>query len=354
MFVVRCLRDATFGAKPGAALMAGPVQRLDQRLMRRSARTRSPGAGPDARRDHAGGELLPALAAHRRRARRCGGRPGRRAAGRGVARDRDRGRLSRTAPPSCSCATAPAVGGSAPALIPHAALDVVPLRATAPPRSRSPRAPARAAAAAGAVLGRWRARLPTRACIPAFTIRATSQRAPRSGSARRMLASACPTGLATSAGAGGKCRAMTAGRAQPGSSAGCRAFARCARIERAWLRADLVAGVGPRGDPRSAGHGLRAAGGASGGHRPLHDDRLPGRLCGVRALAGAGARSRLLDLAVDPRRDHAAAGGRRSRRPRSRWPGCSRCWSDSPRSGSASGSSGSSPTSSRRRCRSDT
>ena len=43
----------------------------------------------------------------------------------------------------------------------------------------------------------------------------------------------------------------------------------------------LVAALGPRRrrrarrDPRSAGHGLRRAGRPAGGHRPLHDDRLP-------------------------------------------------------------------------------
>ena len=43
---------------------------------------------------------------------------------------------------------------------------------------------------------------------------------------------------------------------------------------------------GAGGDPRSAGNGLRRVGRASGGHRSVHDDRLPGRLRGVRALRG--------------------------------------------------------------------
>ena len=75
-------------------------------------------------------------------------------------------------------------------------------------------------------------------------------------------------------------------------------------------RPDLVAGARARRDPRAAGDGLRGARRPAGGHRPLHDDRLPGRLRALRALAGPGARARLLDLAADPRLDHAAAGRR--------------------------------------------
>ena len=61
-------------------------------------------------------------------------------------------------------------------------------------------------------------------------------------------------------------------------------------------------------DPGAAGNGLCGARRAASGHGPLHDDRLPGRLRPLRALAGPGARARLLDLAPDPRVDHAPAG----------------------------------------------
>ena len=91
--------------------------------------------------------------------------------------------------------------------------------------------------------------------------------------------------------------------------------------ERAWLRRDVVAGVVLAAILIPQGMAYAAARRAAGGHGPLHDGRLPGRLRPLRALARARARARLLDLAADPRRDHAAAGGRRRRRPRSRWPG---------------------------------
>ena len=68
---------------------------------------------------------------------------------------------------------------------------------------------------------------------------------------------------------------------------------------------------GARRHPRAAGHGLRRAGGAACGHRAVHDHRLPGRLRGLRAVEGARPRARLVDLADDPRRDHAADGHRR-------------------------------------------
>ena len=110
-----------------------------------------------------------------------------------------------------------------------------------------------------------------------------------------------------------------------------------------------------RGDPGPAGHGVRRARRAAGGHRPLHDDRLPRRLRAVRALARAGARTRLVDLAADLRRDHAAARRRRGSRNGDRARrDARRSSSGSSRSGSGSGSSGSSPTCSPRRCRSAT
>ena len=96
--------------------------------------------------------------------------------------------------------------------------------------------------------------------------------------------------------------------------------------DRSWLRSDLVAGIVlaailvPQGMAYAELAGLPAVTG------PLHDDRLPRRLRGVRPVAGAGARARLVGLAADPRRDHAAARcRRRPRRPRSRSPACSPC-----------------------------
>ena len=93
--------------------------------------------------------------------------------------------------------------------------------------------------------------------------------------------------------------------------------------QRAWLRPDLSPGIVlaailvPQGMAYAQLAGLPAVDG------PVHDDRLPGRLRAVRALAGARAGSRLLDLAADPRGHHAAAGGRRRRPRRSRWRACS-------------------------------
>ena len=85
VYVARCVRDVTLvTATRGLALTAGPFQRLDRRLMRRSTRLRSPG-------------LNRAMVALTRAANysrlwllvsgllaACGGRRGRRAAGRGM------------------------------------------------------------------------------------------------------------------------------------------------------------------------------------------------------------------------------------------------------------------------------
>jgi len=65
-------------------------------------------------------------------------------------------------------------------------------------------------------------------------------------------------------------------------------------------------------DPRPPGHGLRRARRAPGCHRPLHDHRLPGRVCRVRALEGARARPGLFGVPLDPGHDHTAAGRGRS------------------------------------------
>ena len=78
------------------------------------------------------------------------------------------------------------------------------------------------------------------------------------------------------------------------------------------IRSTRPGGGGRAGrDPGAAGNGLRGARRPAGGHRPLYDDRLPGRLRPLRAFARPGARARLLDLPPDPRLDHAPAGRRR-------------------------------------------
>ena len=93
-----------------------------------------------------------------------------------------------------------------------------------------------------------------------------------------------------------------------------------ARVARTY-RARLVAARPRRGhragrDPRAAGDGVRRARRRAGGVRALHDDRLPGRLRGLRAVARARARPGLVGVAADLRRDRPARGARRRADPR--------------------------------------
>ena len=128
----------------------------------------------------------------------CGGRRGRGPPGAASSRSRSR-RPSRTAPPSCSCAGAVRRGAR--------------VRRSSACRARRRSPPGHSAAAFAFATGaceraagrsrrcscRWRAPLPTRACTPAFTIRATSRPAPRSGSARACSPRACRGGSASDA-----------------------------------------------------------------------------------------------------------------------------------------------------------
>ena len=136
---------AAYGKPSQVALEAAgdtaPCPALDRRLMRRSVRARSPSAGPRSRRYHPGGELLSAVACSSRAGLRMS--EGDRGRGRLVAassRSRSR-RLWRTAPPSCSCAggvPSGARGRRSSACRGRRRF----LRVIAPPRSRSPPAPA--------------------------------------------------------------------------------------------------------------------------------------------------------------------------------------------------------------------
>ena len=98
-----------------------------------------------------------------------------------------------TAPPSCLCAGVVHCGARVPRSSACPARRRFP-RVIVPPRSRSPPVPARSCRSWHRCSCRWRAPLPTRACTPAFTTRATSQRAPRSGSDRACSPSACRGG----------------------------------------------------------------------------------------------------------------------------------------------------------------
>ena len=70
---------------------------------------------------------------------------------------------------------------------------------------------------------------------------------------------------------------------------------RCVRTyERPWLRSDLVAGVVLAAILVPQGMAYAELAGLPRGHRPLHDDRLPGRLRALRPVAGARARARLV------------------------------------------------------------
>ena len=91
-----------------------------------------------------------------------------------------------------------------------------------------------------------------------------------------------------------------------------------------------LAGQGRRRRPRAvraaraAGHGLRRAGRAAAGHRPVHLDPLPARVRGLRAVAGPRARPGLLARADDRRHHRARCCSPAATRPGpSRWPRCS-------------------------------
>ena len=71
-------------------------------------------------------------------------------------------------------------------------------------------------------------------------------------------------------------------------------------------------GGGPRRHPRAPGNGVRLARRSPGGDRSLHDHRMPRRLRGLRAITSPGARTRLVRVAVDLRRDHTLDRHRRS------------------------------------------
>ncbi len=231
---------------------SGRVQHLDHRLMRRSVAVALAGAGPHAGRDHAGRELLPTVASHRgalAAVRGPAGAKGRRAR---PHRDRDRGGGGERARQAAR-APAPSLPALAADAHPHAALDVVSLRSQRRRVRVRHRRLRRAAGHSRRCSSRWPAPSPTRACTPAFTTRATSRPAPRSGSAPAFSPRACAwvandersERSAMSARATG--RALGAGRSR-----------------RAHLSALVAAsGSGRRGgagrDPRSAGHGLRAS-----------------------------------------------------------------------------------------------
>jgi hypothetical protein len=150
----------------------------------------------------------------------------------GAASSRSRSqRPWRTAPPSCSCAGVVRCGARVPRSSVCPARRRFP-RVTAPPRSRSPPASARSCRSWRRCSCRWRAPLPTRGYTPAFTIQATSRRAPRSGSARAFSPSACRGGSAGDELSGASRRVLDGERLElnPGPNAGCRAFACSARI----------------------------------------------------------------------------------------------------------------------------
>ena len=147
-------------------------------------------------------------------------------------RDRDRGGRGER-PRQAARAQASSVAALASHADPHAALDVVSLRSqrrrvrVRHRRLRGAAGPGAGARAVGA------APSPTRACTPAFTTRATSRPAPRSGSARRHArharAAVGPPTTSCRVRAGG-CRAVSRSELNPGRTLGAGRARRCAPI----------------------------------------------------------------------------------------------------------------------------
>ena len=128
---------------------------------------------------------------------------------------------------------------------------------------------------------------------------------------------------------------LARGQDQPSwssSNNGCPASGRCV--------ATSVSGCGPISSPASCSRRsscprawrTRSCAGPAAGHRPVHDGRVPRRLRGVRSVPRARARTRLVDLAADLRRDRPARWRWTTRRRRSHSPGCWPCSSGSSRS----------------------